>query len=389
MSEKLPKIEGFDWEKSPMSEAYRLLGAIDPQDLQNKYTAAEQIAFKSRVVPIMWDYNNPDQIQNKVKEIIEQADTSGMDEIELEIRERIIWFWYHHAISVAGWHKDKEKMKFFSEKAMEYEDESNVLTRTMYLLVHDRIEEAEDWIKLRSIDPVSQEDIETCKEMIENYKKTVGFWSEEETDDSKESFDEELKSLQRRMFGNRLKNDSYVLTQPGSEHSYFSPYHHFEKGLVTEELVEDLKSHPDEKILSVGAGPAFLEQLLVEMGIDKERFVLSDKDTEVMPEGFVNIELNMYGQWPNNLGKFSLILFPESVRIHSDKPSEVFELLLKRALGALEDDGEIRMDGHGQNTKVTDKIEAHLREQGYKVEIKNNGKLLVATKISDNQNGSL
>jgi hypothetical protein len=204
-----------------------------------------------------------------------------------------------------------------------------------------------------------------------------------------ESFDEELKSLQRKMFGSRLKDDNYVLTHPGSEHSYFSPYHHFEKGLVTEELVEDLKSHPDEKILSVGAGPALLEQLLVELGIDKGRFVLSDKDTDVMPEGFVNIELNMYSQWPSNLGKFSLILFPESVRIHSDKPSEVFELLLKRALGALEDNGEIRMDGHGQNTKVTDKIETRLNEQGYNVEIKNNGKLLVATKISDNQNSSL
>ncbi|MEQ1500434.1 MAG: hypothetical protein ABL917_03640 [Parcubacteria group bacterium] len=173
MTEGAPKIENFDWGKSPIVEAYRLLGATEPQDLYKKYCIAEQMAFKDRT----WDYNDSYQIQNKVKEIIEDADTTGMDEYEAERRKRILWFWYHHAISVAGWKKDKEKMKFFSEKAMEYEDDSNVLTRTMYLLVHDRIEEAEEWIKSSSVDPVSQEDIETCEEMIENYKKTGWLWS--------------------------------------------------------------------------------------------------------------------------------------------------------------------------------------------------------------------
>lgn len=175
MLEKAPELENFDWEKSPMAEAYRLLGAVEPQELHKKYCEVEQVAFKDGT----WDYDNPDQIQNKAKEIIENADTSVMDEYELERRKRILWFWYHHAISVAGWKKDKEKMKFFSEKAMEYEDESNVLTRTMYLLVHDRIDEAEEWIKSSSVDPVSLEDIETCKEMIENYKKSGWLWLEE------------------------------------------------------------------------------------------------------------------------------------------------------------------------------------------------------------------
>jgi hypothetical protein len=65
-------------------------------------------------------------------------------------------------------------MKFFSEKAMEFEDDSNILTRTMYLLVHDKVEEAEEWVNNPSVDPSIDitGDIETCQEMIENYKKT-------------------------------------------------------------------------------------------------------------------------------------------------------------------------------------------------------------------------
>ncbi len=199
-------------------------------------------------------------------------------------------------------------------------------------------------------------------------------------EDSPESFDDGLKALQKRMFGQHLKNDDYILTHPGAEHSYFSPYYHFIKGLVSEELVEELKSQPDTKILSVGAGPAYLEQLLVSMGIDRERFVLSDMDSQVLPEEFKRFSFDMYSAWPRNLGKFFLILFPESVRIHSGNPPAVFEDLLRQALDSLEEGGEIRMDGHGQNSKVTDRIKLHLTEEGYAIDIQNDGKLLIVTK---------
>jgi hypothetical protein len=174
MTEGIPKVESFNWEESPLAEAYRLLGAIEPQDLYKKYVALEQIAFTSPDKMVLWDYDNPDLVHNKVKEILENADTSSMDEYELERRKRILWFWYHHAISAASWHQDKEKMKFFSEKAMEFEDDSNILTRTMYLLVHDKVEEAEEWVNNPSVDPSIDitGNIETYQEMIENYKKT-------------------------------------------------------------------------------------------------------------------------------------------------------------------------------------------------------------------------
>jgi hypothetical protein len=163
--------ESFDIQKSPMRDAYLMLGATTPLELSQAYTKLENPIFISRV----WDYDDPDQPQNKIKEMLEVVDEGGLTEDEKEWRKEILWFWYHHAISVAGWKRDKEKMKVFSEKAMEYEDPSNMLTRTMYLLAHDRIEEAEEWADSKAGDV----DEDTAREMIENYKKIGWLWSME------------------------------------------------------------------------------------------------------------------------------------------------------------------------------------------------------------------
>lgn len=158
----------FDKEKSPMREAYDLLGATTPLELSNLYSKKENPSFISHE----WDYDNPDQIQNKVKNILENVNESELTEDEREWREEILWFWYHHAISCANWKKDKEKMKEFSQKALEYQGNNpNILTRTMFLLAHDQIEEAEEWVQSKEGD----EDHGTALEFIENYKE-FGFF---------------------------------------------------------------------------------------------------------------------------------------------------------------------------------------------------------------------
>ena len=158
----------FDIENSPMREAYGLLGATTPLELSNLYSKQENPSFISQE----WDYDNPDQIQNKVKCILENVDESELTEDEREWREEILWFWYHHAISCANWKKDKEKMKEFSQKALEYQGNNpNILTRTMFLLAHDNIEEAEEWVQSKEGD----DDHKTALEFIENYKK-FGFF---------------------------------------------------------------------------------------------------------------------------------------------------------------------------------------------------------------------
>ncbi len=158
----------FDKEKSPMREAYDLMGATTPLELSNLYSEQENKLF----VTEEWDYDNPDQIQNKVKYILENVNEPELTEDEREWRDDILWFWYHHAISCANWKKDKEKMKEYSQKALEYQGNNpNILTRTMFLLAHDSIEEAEEWAQSKEGDI----DYETALELIENYKK-FGFF---------------------------------------------------------------------------------------------------------------------------------------------------------------------------------------------------------------------
>jgi len=158
----------FDKEKSPMREAYDLLGATTPLELSNLYSKQENPLFISHE----WDYDIPNQIQNKVKYILENVNESELTEDEREWREEILWFWYHHAISCANWKKDKEKMKEFSQKALEYQGNNpNILTRTMFLLAHDNIKEAKEWVQSKEGD----EDHGTALEFIENYKK-FGFF---------------------------------------------------------------------------------------------------------------------------------------------------------------------------------------------------------------------
>lgn len=158
----------FDIEKSPMREAYVILGATTPLELSHKYTEAEQELFISH----KWDYDNPEQIQNKIKDILESVNENALTEEEREWRDEILWFWYHHAISVTDWKRDKVKMRLFSTKALEFQDNPNILTRVMYFLAHDQVGDAEQWLDSRKGDP----DEETAKEMIDNYKKFGWLW---------------------------------------------------------------------------------------------------------------------------------------------------------------------------------------------------------------------
>ncbi len=164
----MESIPSFNPETSPLREAYSLLGATTPLELSQKYTEAENPSFIDKT----WDYNDPEQIQNKVKNILENTDESRLTEEEIEWREEILWFWYHHAMSCANWKQDAEKRKEFADMAMKYEKPYNILTRLMYFLAHGKVKEAEEWIESKSGDA----DQETGTEFIESYKKNGEWW---------------------------------------------------------------------------------------------------------------------------------------------------------------------------------------------------------------------
>lgn len=155
----------FNIENSPIREVYELLGAKTPfkMELSNKYSEAEQILFKSQE----WDYDNPNQIQNKVKAILESVDPEVLTEDEQDCRQEILWFWYHHAISCAIWKKDRAKAIEYSKKALALQDENhpNKITKLLSLLVNDKLNEAEESVKTVEIDR------NTAEELIEDYKK--------------------------------------------------------------------------------------------------------------------------------------------------------------------------------------------------------------------------
>jgi tetratricopeptide (TPR) repeat protein len=164
----------FNTENSPMIEAYELLGANSPKELDSLYNDADQELMKSNE----WDYNNPDLIINKVKNIIENVDENSLTEEEKEWRQMILWFWYHHAMSIAmSKFGDKEKAKEFGAKAIELnpEDNSNKITEIYYMLLNDKLAEAEELaasipeglLDDGNLNPEPQ----TARDLIEDYKK--------------------------------------------------------------------------------------------------------------------------------------------------------------------------------------------------------------------------
>ncbi len=157
--------EPFDIKISPLYEVYLRLGAQSPLELSRNYTKLEQPLF----IDGRWDYDDNAQEHNKIKVALESIGTAGLSDEEIEWRNEILWFWYHHAISVACRKGDKEKQRQFSTKALEYQSNNpNILTRTMYLLVHDKIDEAQIWVDAHASDA----DHETAEELLKHYKET-------------------------------------------------------------------------------------------------------------------------------------------------------------------------------------------------------------------------
>ena len=138
-----------------LQPAYTLLHVSTPSELARKFIEEDQKHLKART----WDYKNPDLVINKVKEIVERAISTGLfakGEQDTEDLQDMLWFWYHHAIGYAIWgEKDKTKAQEFSKKALHYQiaENPNKITRLLYLLVHDRHEEATTWLKKITEEP--------------------------------------------------------------------------------------------------------------------------------------------------------------------------------------------------------------------------------------------
>jgi hypothetical protein len=160
------KVEKFDIEKSPAKEAYVLLSAKTPLELSNLYSDEDQKLMNSGA----WDYGNPELLVNKVKEILESIDPQTLTDDEIDWRQEILWFWYHHAISCAIWrYRDRETAKNYVAKALDYQpaEHPNQITRLFDFLVNDKVAEAEQWAESIKEEPEKS----TASLLVEEYKE--------------------------------------------------------------------------------------------------------------------------------------------------------------------------------------------------------------------------
>lgn len=198
-----------------------------------------------------------------------------------------------------------------------------------------------------------------------------------------QSFVEEVRTLEAKMFPGRLDDsDKSRMKNEGKYSWLYRPSHHAETGLITKDDVMML-SEPGKRLLSVGAHPAYLEQLLVRLGIPEENIMASDKDPAFKyAEGTMDrVLFDCTGIWPD-IGTFDLIIFPESLCMavggdsmkEEDTPDSPFPsdakeagalaVVLEQALLKLRPDGEIRANGPMSHPNVVKAASEKLISKG-------------------------
>lgn len=190
-----------------------------------------------------------------------------------------------------------------------------------------------------------------------------------------------------------FKQESFGFNSSHSNHIYFAPNYHFKYGLVSESDIERFSHDKTKKLLSIGSGAAYLERLLVELGVPKENVVLSDIVQEALPKNFKTKVFDKQGDWAE-LGeeKFDLIIFPASALLNDEPDEYSWEQslkhriqglyhLLSKSLDHLNERGVVRLDAHNQIDETIEPTMSMLTEAGYHLSFKSDTNLIEVTKI--------
>lgn len=223
-------------ENSPIRDLYILFGATSAAEFHRLYDEEDQRLMRSH----SWDYENPDLVVNKVKEILEASDSASLSEEEREARAHILWFWYHHAISAAIWrHRDIEAARAYAKKALGYqsEDHPNKITRLFDLLLNDKVAEAERW----AAGITDEDEGSTAQSLIKQYQ--AGGFSPEHQYTMDELKGAILTSGQYldHPFARQEKKRTYEfkIKEGSKELTYFGTYH---IGNPADPVLEDITS---------------------------------------------------------------------------------------------------------------------------------------------------
>jgi hypothetical protein len=120
--------------------------ADDMFHLSRIYTKFDQPIFKNG----RWSYNNPCLVINKIKSVLETIPDDCFDENGLMWKREILWFWHHHAISIAVSRGDIALARIFADRALKLQGRNpcNQITRLLWHLVHGRIKQARRWFRI-------------------------------------------------------------------------------------------------------------------------------------------------------------------------------------------------------------------------------------------------
>lgn len=201
--------------------------------------------------------------------------------------------------------------------------------------------------------------------------------------DAEQAFVDSVRRLEERMYPDQLEESAPARMKGHGKYSWlYRPSHHIETGLITEADIE-LLSQPARRLLSVGAYPASLEKILVELGVPAENMLIADVHPDVAQSaGPIPFALfDMTGPWPA-IGDFDRVVFPESLCIAIGDSVRMKEVprtaphatdsvesgllaeIMRQALVRLRPGGIIRANGPISHPSVVEAMSRNLRERG-------------------------
>lgn len=182
-----------------------------------------------------------------------------------------------------------------------------------------------------------------------------------------------VRALEEKMFGDLLDPKDPMRMQSNKYSWLYRPSHHVESGLITEEDIELLKN--GGTLLSLGAHPGYLEQVIVALGVPSKNIVTADSDAAILDTDVHPLHFSMHDEWPLET-KFDRIIFPESLCIalskkleqegwlqnkkdHSSdaREAELLGNILQQALDHLKPNGIIRANGPQSHPNIIKRVQ--------------------------------
>lgn len=200
-------------------------------------------------------------------------------------------------------------------------------------------------------------------------------------------FVEQVRAQEERLFAAHLDAEDASRVKSERYSWHYRPSHHAATGLVMQQDIAFLAG-AGKGLLSVGAHPALLEQVLCAFGVPAAHILAADNDPAIMRSADVmeKAVFDAIEPWPE-LGTFDLILFPESLcifladRIREEgaranlpvtdaafptdaREAELLAVVLREAYLRLRSGGEIRANGPMSHPNVVRAASALLHAAG-------------------------